>query len=615
VFKNLRTSTMLVVLCGMFIASVAATTYSLIAEKRIAIEFARKELDGSKYVAAVRNVYATILDRPTFQAAEARPDSSTDEVLKKLATAQSEADGKFQTEELARSLSDSLRVYLSRTGTGGLDFAAAADALADARQLILRVADDSNLTLDPDLDSYHLQEIVSRKLPEFLSRLGELQVISREPSSDPAAGAPRARFQILGGLVKSIADDVEHNLAAAYRGNPDGHLRRALEAPFSAVMHDTSLYLGGLDRLVLAKTGAANSVSEAQYTDLVGGVMGAWEAAQTRLDELLQKRIAGLSRRMYVNLALIGALAALSVVVAVLTYRHTVLPLRELEGVASEVRATKNYGLRIDYASNNEIGQLSAAFNDMLSELAAARERERAEQSELARVARLTSMGAMTVAIAHEINQPLAAVVANSSAAQRWLSNSPPNVDEARGVLKSIVSDGHRASQVIGSVRGMFQKEDRPRSQLAANDVIREILVLVNGEVRRQRVIIRPELSRSLPDVAGDRIQLQQVFMNLILNAVESMANVSERERLLRVKSHVNGSDAVEITVQDSGVGIKAEEAERIFDAFYTTKSEGMGMGLFICRSIVESHGGRLWATPCTPYGSTFHVELPGGTQ
>jgi signal transduction histidine kinase len=602
---------MLVVLCAMFIASVAATTYILIAEKQIAIEFARKELDGSKYLAVVRNVYATILSRQPFRATETS-GSSTDEALNKLATAQAESAGKFQTEGLARSLADSFRVDSSRTDAG---FAAAADTLGNARQLILRIADDSNLTLDPDLDTYHLQDVVARKLPELLVRLGELRVISYGISSDAAAGEPRARFQILSGLVKSIADDVEHNLATVYRGNPDASLRRALEGPFSAVMHDTSVYLGGLNRQAADKRVGANSVSEAQYSDLLGAIMRAWEAAQTRLDNLLQKRIAGLTNRMYANLALIGALAALSVVVAVLTYRHTVLPLRELEGVASEVRTTRNYGLRIDYASNNEIGQLSAAFNDMLSELAAARERERAEQSELARVARLTSMGAMTVAIAHEINQPLAAVVANSSAAQRWLSNSPPNVEEARGVLKSIVSDGHRASQVIGSVRSMFQKEDRPREQLAMNDVIREILVLVSGEVRKQRVLIRPDLSRALPDVAGDRIQLQQVFMNLILNAVESMANLSERERLLRVRSQANGSDAVQITVQDSGVGIKAEEVEQIFDAFYTTKPEGMGMGLFICRSIVESHGGRLWATPCTPYGSAFHVELPGSKQ
>jgi C4-dicarboxylate-specific signal transduction histidine kinase len=314
---------------------------------------------------------------------------------------------------------------------------------------------------------------------------------------------------------------------------------------------------------------------------------------------------------MNINLGIVGLLAALSIVIAVLTYRHTVLPLRNLERVASEVRKTKNYGLRVDYESKNEIGRLSEAFDDMLSVLATARERERSEQSELARVARLTSMGAMTVAIAHEINQPLAAIVANSSAAQRWLANSPPNLDEARGILKSIVRDGNRASEVIGSVRGMFQKEDRPRTTLAVNDVIQEILILVNGEVRKHGVAVRSNLQKNLPTVVGDRVQLQQVFMNLILNAVDAMSAVSGRERILSVRSQPDGPGALQVTVQDSGIGIKPEEAERIFEAFYTTKSEGMGMGLFICRSIIESHGGRLWAESCTPHGSAFNVTLP----
>ena len=182
-------------------------------------------------------------------------------------------------------------------------------------------------------------------------------------------------------------------------------------------------------------------------------------------------------------------------------------------------------------------------------------------------------------------------------------------------MLKRIASDGHRASQVIGSVRGMFQKEGRPREHLAVNDIIGEILVLVQGEVRRHRVTVRSDFGFGLPTIDGDRVQLQQVFLNLVLNAIESMTGVAPRERVLTVGSRVGESETVEITIEDSGVGVAPTDAERIFDAFYTTKSEGIGMGLFICRSIIESHGGRLWVSPRAPHGSIFHVTLPSADR
>src|SRR5262249_20395343 len=224
-----------------------------------------------------------------------------------------------------------------------------------------------------------------------------------------------------------------------------------------------------------------------------------------------------------------------------------------LENVASTVRETKDYSLRMDYTSKSEIGRLAAAFNDMLSELAAARERERAEQAELARAARMTTMGTLTASIAHEINQPLAAIVANSNAAMRWLSNARPDLDEARTALKNIVSDGHRASQVIGSVRTMFRKDGREKDRLSVNSVIEDILALVHGEIRKQQVVVRTALPADLPQVEADRTQLQQVFMNLIVNAVEAMALVADRERILVIKTAVYEPGAVAITVEDSG--------------------------------------------------------------
>ena len=286
-------------------------------------------------------------------------------------------------------------------------------------------------------------------------------------------------------------------------------------------------------------------------------------------------------------------------------------PLRLFENVASSVRKSKDYSLRVDYSSRDEIGRLVAAFNNMLADLEAAHERERSEQSELARATRLTTMGAMTASIAHEINQPLAAIVNNSNAAQRWLSNTPPNLDEVRAALKNIVKDSHRASQVIGSVRAIFRKDRRGNDRLAVNDVIEDILTLVRGEIRKHRILLKVKLPSDLPHVIADRTQLQQVIMNLTMNAIEAMATIMDRERLLIIQSYAHDVGNLEITIEDSGSGINPSEKDRIFDAFFTTKSEGMGMGLFICRSIVEARGGRLWASPGAHHGSVFHIVLP----
>ena len=204
------------------------------------------------------------------------------------------------------------------------------------------------------------------------------------------------------------------------------------------------------------------------------------------------------------------------------------------------MRKSKDYSLRVDYSSRDEIGRLVAAFNNMLADLEAAHERERSEQSELARATRLTTMGAMTASIAHEINQPLAAIVNNSNAAQRWLSNTPPNLDEVRAALKNIVKDSHRASQVIGSVRAIFRKDRRGNDRLAVNDVIEDILTLVRGEIRKHRILLKVKLPSDLPHVIADRTQLQQVIMNLTMNAIEAMATIMDRERLLIIQSYAH---------------------------------------------------------------------------
>ena len=235
----------------------------------------------------------------------------------------------------------------------------------------------------------------------------------------------------------------------------------------------------------------------------------------------------------------------------------------------------------------------------------------RASQSKLAHITRLTTMHEVTAAIAHEVNQPLAAIVANGNAAIRWLRKTPPEVAEAVATVNQIVSDGHRASEVVASIRGLFKKDQHAKVLLDVNAVIREVLELLQGELSSKRVPVRTKLNRNLPQILGDHGQLQQVVLNLVMNAVEAVSDNPVGSRVLNVSSKRSQSEEVIIAVEDSGPGIDAKDFDRIFDAFFTTKSQGMGMGLAICRSIVEAHGGRLWASARRPHGSIFYLTLP----
>ena len=243
-------------------------------------------------------------------------------------------------------------------------------------------------------------------------------------------------------------------------------------------------------------------------------------------------------------------------------------------------------------------------------------ERSRAEhalreaQGELAHVGRVMIMGELTASIAHEINQPLAAVVANANACFRWLANSIPNLDEARDAISRIVRDGNRASDVIRRIRALVQKGDTEKTLLDINEVIQEVVSLTHSEIQKSGVVLKMNLAASLPRVSGDRIQLQQVILNLVMNGIEAMNTVTDRPREMMIRSSAHESDKVLVAVQDSGVGIDSQNLDKIFDSFYTTKSQGMGMGLAISRSIVENHGGRLWAVPNDGPGATFQFTL-----
>jgi C4-dicarboxylate-specific signal transduction histidine kinase len=217
----------------------------------------------------------------------------------------------------------------------------------------------------------------------------------------------------------------------------------------------------------------------------------------------------------------------------------------------------------------------------------------------------------MAASIAHEINQPLASVVNNANAALRWLAKQPPNFEEAEAALRRIANDGERGSRIIGSIRAMAKKGDRGRTEVNLNELIEDVMRLTHGEFQRHGVSLRSAFADDLPRVVVDRVQLQQVMLNLLMNAAEATLPVHDRARLVSVRSGKQDGRAALIEVEDSGTGIEPEDAKRIFDAFFTTKAEGMGMGLSICRSIIESHGGRIVLVKGVPHGSVFKVILP----
>ena len=234
----------------------------------------------------------------------------------------------------------------------------------------------------------------------------------------------------------------------------------------------------------------------------------------------------------------------------------------------------------------------------------------REAQNELAHVSRVTTMGELAASIAHEVNQPLTGMVTNANASLRWLAGDSPNFAEAREAIRRIVRDGIRAGDVISRMRSLFKKAYAARERLNINEVIEEVVMLTQSEVQRNKLALRLELAADLPSVIGDRVQLQQVVVNLILNAIEAMSAVEDRERDLVIWTKQDNGDEVRIAVQDSGIGFDPQSAERMFDAFQTTKPGGLGMGLSISRSIVESHGGRLWAVSNDGPGATFQFTL-----
>jgi PAS domain S-box-containing protein len=266
----------------------------------------------------------------------------------------------------------------------------------------------------------------------------------------------------------------------------------------------------------------------------------------------------------------------------------------------------------VAHATRHHDGQLEymAAVQDVtqrrLAEEALAKAR-----SELAHVARATTLGALTASIAHEVNQPLSGIITNASTCLRMLAADPPNVDGARETARRTIRDGNRASEVITRLRALFSKKHASTETVDLNEAAREVIALSLSELQQNQVILRQELKDDLPSVTGDRVQLQQVILNLLLNASDAMRDINDRPRLLVVRTEHDKNDHIRLSVQDAGTGFDPKGAAKLFDAFYTTKSGGMGIGLSVSRSIIESHRGRLWATPNDGAGATFAFSVP----
>jgi signal transduction histidine kinase len=292
-------------------------------------------------------------------------------------------------------------------------------------------------------------------------------------------------------------------------------------------------------------------------------------------------------------------------------YAH--LPFRDFELARPAPDGSKRYvsvsGLPVFDDTGRFVGYRGVGRH--ITERRLAEEALRAMQAELAHANRVTTMGQMTASIAHEVNQPIAAMVTNAQAAPRWLRAQPPDLGEVRDSLGRIVEDGKRAGNVIGGIRTLINKLPPRKDRFDLNEAVLEMVTLTRSEVLNHGILLQTELVPGLPRVEGDRTQLQQVILNLIVNAIEAMGGIDEGTRELRIKTERAAAGGVLVTVRDSGPGLDLADVEQVFTAFYTTKPKGMGMGLAICRSMVEAHGGRMWASANEPRGAVFQFTLP----
>jgi PAS domain S-box-containing protein len=389
-FRDLSTSTKLFLLCSAFIIAIGVAIYALVAQQLIAIEFARKEVVGVHYLETLRDVYDAVLTDPLN--ATGRDTAAAQATLKSLADAEAVAGARLQTRDLEQSLAAALQaLWLPEAADQADDDKSflVLDALAKARNLATRIGDDSNLALDPELDTYHLQDIAVRQMPALLGQVGNAQNLIRMPSQDVLNPDDDTSVFALTTMGRSTIGEIGRDLSLAYRGNADGKLRTAVQSDMAAMLGSTSAYFDAVRDLIRAPSPGGSDALDQHYKAAVAGTVTAWAAAQTELARLLDLRIGRLMAGLYGNLFITGALAALSILLALITTRNIVRPLARLEALAGTVKETKDYRHRIDYDSKDEIGRLAGAFNQMLAELESAHALELVKQSEEAARARL----------------------------------------------------------------------------------------------------------------------------------------------------------------------------------------------------------------------------------
>jgi signal transduction histidine kinase len=344
----------------------------------------------------------------------------------------------------------------------------------------------------------------------------------------------------------------------------------------------------------------------------------AMDLVRAKLDEigtverdLLAKRDA-VQKQAYATaytMTIIGGAASLmtAVLMGVLLTRAITIPIARMTGAMAAL-ARGDIAVEVPgVGRGDEIGAMAAALQVFKESII---ERQRI-QAELAHFNRVATVGQLTASIAHEVNQPISAAVINAGAALRWLGAHPPDLDEVRHALNQIAADGKRAGDIVSRIRVLIKKAPPPRSRFDLNEAVLDVFALVRTEVLRHGVSLQSELAGDLPRIEGDRIQLQQVILNLILNAVEAMTSLKEGARELQVSTATDAAGGVLVSVRDSGLGFEAASVDHVFESFYTTKPNGIGMGLAICRSIIAAHGGRIWATANEPRGAIFQFTLP----
>lgn len=400
-FKNLKTSTKLALLTGAFVIAVLVAIYSLVIEKQRAIEFSRKELTGASYLEKIRNVYSIVLTTPNAQTSGS-VESSLQDALATLAAAEKEAGTSptarksvgrrgLGTEPFVQSLIESLRLLWSDDLGAESHARRMQDVLTRAQRLTTQVGDASNLALDPDLDSYYLQDTAVRQIPSLLARIGEAQALADATENQPTL-EESARLLTLAGMAQSTIEQIEKNLESVYAASEGKPLPQDLKRNMRRMLNGTVNYVNHLTQSVKNPSLYDEEADNEKYGEAVSGTLGAWSSNQVALERVLTARVDILRGRLIFSLFLTGGLAALSILLAFLTYRHIVGPLTKLKSIAEEVGETSDYSQRIDYEAQDEIGQLATSFNQMLSELASSKNREIAEHAEKTARSRISTL-------------------------------------------------------------------------------------------------------------------------------------------------------------------------------------------------------------------------------